>query len=208
MESSSAGTENMQVCTHCSTSQLVQWLHQSRVIWTNSFGHCLLHSVRQDSVANEHSMSSYIRPNQKCSKYFGSASSIVGAANTFLLSFRIISCVAHLKTKRSRHRWARSFENTFHSNYDVRYGWLTSKFVRPEIQTSSRDMASKSNSWFHLIAGVPTVTQLSWDSARFNFISADDKAEPCLNIPSCHFIWGTAPKQFRRCNWAEILLNN
>ena len=115
---------------------------------------------------------------------------IEGAANTFLLSFRIISCVAHLKTKRSRHRWAHSFENTFHSNYDVRYGWLTSKFVRPEIQTSSRDMASKSNSWFHLIAGVPTVTQLSWDSARFNFISADDKAEPCLNIPSCHCSWG------------------
>ena len=75
MELSNVGTENMQVCTLCSTSQLVQWLHQSRVIWTSSFGHCLLHSVRQDSVANKQSISSYIRPNQKCSKYFGSASS-------------------------------------------------------------------------------------------------------------------------------------
>ena len=80
---------------------------------------------------------------------------IEGAANTFLLSFRIISCAAHLKSKRSRHRWAHLFENTFHSNHDARYGWLTSKFVRPEIQTSSRDMASKSSSWFISKPGSP-----------------------------------------------------
>ena len=90
----------MQVCTLCSTSQFVQWLHQARVIWTNSFGQCLSHFVGQESVANKQSILPCIWPNQKYSKYSGSASSNRRGCQYFSSSHSGLSLyVAHLEIR-------------------------------------------------------------------------------------------------------------
>ena len=94
--------KNMQVCILCSTSQFVQWLHQAQVIWTNSFGQCLSHFVGQESVANKQSILPCIRPNQRYTKYSGSASSDRRGCRYFSFSHSGLSLyVAHLEIRSS-----------------------------------------------------------------------------------------------------------
>ena len=151
----------MQVCTHCSTSQLVQWLHLGT-------GH-LNNFIRTMSLA-------------------------------FLQVY--LSRGSSRNTKRSRHWWAHSFENTEHISFQSwRQVWATDiEIARPEIETSSLGLGCQ-----FIIAGVPTVTQFSWDSARFHSISADDKALSEHSIMPLQVRHIYSPKHFQRCNWAEVI---
>ena len=142
MELSSAGTENMQVRTLCSTLLFVQWLLIAWASWTSSFGLCLSHFVGQESVANKRSILPCIRPNQRCSKYPGSASSYRRGCHNFSFSHSGESCGSSRRTKHSWHRRVQSFREhlsiSFITSSIVALRWIR---LIPEIEHHLGHMA-------------------------------------------------------------------
>ena len=137
MESSSAGTWNMQVCALCSTSNFVQWLHLARGHLNNSFGRCLSCFILMGRCRKQ---TKYITVLLTWTRNIASISAqpatIKGAAKTFLLSFKVIICVAHLWTQSSLDTGECNGSRTHFNSIEIQvYQWGNQiKIVRPEIK--------------------------------------------------------------------------